>query len=61
MRLVYHLEGLDCAHCAAKIERAAANMEAVREAVVDFPRPHLRETGTEDRGSRRLFRRSWRL
>jgi Cd2+/Zn2+-exporting ATPase len=50
MRLVYHLEGLDCAHCAAKIERAAANMEAVREAVVDFPSSRIfLETGREDR------------
>ncbi|MDD3782877.1 MAG: heavy metal translocating P-type ATPase [Limnochordia bacterium] len=36
MRLVYHLEGLDCAACAAKIETAAAALEAVEEAVVDF-------------------------
>lgn len=36
MRLVYHLEGLDCANCAAKIETAAGKLENVRAAVVDF-------------------------
>jgi len=37
MRLVYHLEGLDCAACAAKIETAAAKLDSVQQAVVDFP------------------------
>ncbi|WP_461357799.1 cation transporter, partial [Candidatus Darwinibacter acetoxidans] len=37
MRLVYHLQGLDCAACAAKIETAASRLQAVQEAVVDFP------------------------
>ncbi len=36
MRVVYHLEGLDCANCAAKIETAAAKIEKVEKAVVDF-------------------------
>lgn len=36
MRLIYHLEGLHCASCAAKIESAASRLEAVREAVLDF-------------------------
>lgn len=36
MRLVYHLEGLDCANCAAKIETAACKLEHVQKAVVDF-------------------------
>lgn len=36
MRIVYHLEGLRCANCAAKIETAASNLENVKDAVVDF-------------------------
>lgn len=36
MRLVYHLEGLDCAGCAAKIELAASKLKHVDQAVVDF-------------------------
>ncbi|NMB02496.1 MAG: cadmium-translocating P-type ATPase [Firmicutes bacterium] len=36
MRLVYHLEGLDCANCAAKIEIAAGKLENVKNAMVDF-------------------------
>ncbi len=33
---VYHLEGLDCPHCSAKIESAVQQMPAVREATVDL-------------------------
>ncbi|HHY10677.1 MAG TPA: cadmium-translocating P-type ATPase [Firmicutes bacterium] len=36
MRHVFHLQGLDCASCAAKIETAAAKLADVESAVVDF-------------------------
>ncbi|MDI9485392.1 MAG: heavy metal translocating P-type ATPase [Bacillota bacterium] len=36
MRVVYNLEGLACASCAAKIEAAASRLEHVEKAVVDF-------------------------
>jgi len=36
MELKYQLNGLDCANCAAKIERAVAKVEGVKEAQVDF-------------------------
>lgn len=36
MRVVYNLEGLACASCAAKIEAAASKLEHVESAVVDF-------------------------
>lgn len=36
MRIVYHLEGLNCANCAAKIETAASKIENVTDAMVDF-------------------------
>ena len=32
----YHISGLDCANCAAKVERAIAGMDAVGEAHIDF-------------------------
>lgn len=36
MRVVYNLEGLTCANCAARIETAASRLENVDSAVVDF-------------------------
>lgn len=36
MELVYTLKGLDCPHCAAKIERDAAALEAISEASVNL-------------------------
>ena len=36
MRVIYNLEGLACAHCAAKIEAASRELENVASAVVDF-------------------------
>lgn len=36
MRIIYHLEGLDCASCAAKIETAASQLDHVDDARVDF-------------------------
>ncbi|HHT67784.1 MAG TPA: cadmium-translocating P-type ATPase [Firmicutes bacterium] len=36
MRVVYNLEGLGCASCAAKIETAASRLKNVDSAVVDF-------------------------
>src|SRR5690554_6363542 len=36
MRVVYNLEGLACASCAAKIEAAASSLEHLEKAVVDF-------------------------
>ena len=37
MRQIYHLQGLDCASCAQKIEVAAGKLNNVKKAVVDFP------------------------
>ena len=36
MRVIYSLQGLGCATCAAKIETAAGQLENVEKAVVDF-------------------------
>lgn len=36
MELKYQLKGLDCANCAAKIERSVSKVEGVKKAQVDF-------------------------
>ena len=36
MKKVIRLEGLDCANCAAKLERMIAGLEGVKEASVSF-------------------------
>ena len=36
MKKVFKLEDLDCANCAAKMERAIAGIEGVREVSVSF-------------------------
>ena len=36
MKINLRLEGLECANCASKIERAAAKLAGVKEASVNF-------------------------
>ncbi|MDD4315605.1 MAG: cation transporter [Clostridia bacterium] len=36
MKYTYRLEGLDCANCAAKIEKAVGKLSGVREATLSF-------------------------
>ena len=36
MKKIFILEGLDCANCAAKIERAVASLDGVTSASVSF-------------------------
>ena len=36
MKKVFRLEGLDCAHCAAKIEERVSKVEGVRSVVINF-------------------------
>ncbi|KKO55461.1 heavy metal transporter [Paenibacillus sp. DMB20] len=36
MRKAFKLEGLDCANCAAKLERAVSKIEDVSKATVSF-------------------------
>ena len=36
MKKVFKLEGLDCAHCAAKIEERVAKLEGVKSVVINF-------------------------
>ena len=36
MKKVFRLEGLDCAHCAAKIEERVSKLERVKSVVINF-------------------------
>ena len=36
MKKVFRLEGLDCAHCAAKIEEKVSKLEGVKSVVINF-------------------------
>ena len=36
MKKVFRLEGLDCAHCAAKIEERVSKLEGVKSVVINF-------------------------
>ena len=36
MKKVFKLEGLDCAHCAAKIEEKVSKLEGVESVVLNF-------------------------
>ena len=42
MRKVYTIEGLDCANCAAKLERKMNELEGVQEAILTFATEQLR-------------------
>ena len=44
---IYHLENLDCANCAAKIEKKFNDHEAVQEAVITFSTKQLRLTAED--------------
>ncbi|MFC2423595.1 MAG: cation transporter [Fusobacterium polymorphum] len=36
MKKVFKLEGLDCAHCATKIEEKVSKLEGVKSVVINF-------------------------
>ena len=36
MKKVFKLEGLNCAHCAAKIEEKVSKLESVKSVVINF-------------------------
>ena len=36
MKKVFRLEGIDCAHCAAKIEERVSKLEGVKSVVINF-------------------------
>lgn len=36
MKKVFKLEGLDCAHCATKIEERVSKLEGVKSVVINF-------------------------
>ncbi len=36
MKKVYRIEGIDCADCAAKLERSVAKLDGVKKAGINF-------------------------
>ena len=48
MKKVYQLEGLDCANCAAKLERAIGEIEGVSAASISFMTPRMTIETQED-------------
>lgn len=49
MKKIYHLEELDCANCAAKMERAINELPGVEKATVNFMAQKLVLTAEESR------------
>lgn len=49
MKKTFRLEGLDCANCAAKIEKAINEIEGVTEATVNFMTTKLVIEGADDK------------
>ena len=48
MKKVYQLEGLDCANCAAKLERAIGEIEGVSAASISFMTQRLTVEAPEE-------------
>ena len=36
MKTKYHVEGLDCPHCAARLEKMLSEAEGIKEAKINF-------------------------
>ncbi len=36
MKIMYHLEDLDCAHCAARMEQAVSALSGIKSVTVNF-------------------------
>lgn len=49
MKKTFRLEGLDCAHCAAKIEKKVKALEGVQDATVSFLAQKLVLEAADDR------------
>ncbi|MGB4660948.1 MAG: cation transporter [Mobilitalea sp.] len=49
MKKTFRLEGLDCANCAAKIEKAINGLDGVKEATVNFMTTKLVIEGDDDK------------
>lgn len=49
MKKKFILEGLDCANCAAKIEKAISELDGVKEATVNFMTTKLIIDGEDEK------------
>lgn len=57
MKKVFLLEGLDCANCAAKIEKAVSELDGVKSASVSFITTKLTIETAEDTVSDELLKK----
>lgn len=57
MKKVFLLEGLDCANCAAKIEKAVSELDGVKSASVNFIMTKLTIETEEDTVSDELLKK----
>lgn len=57
MKKVFLLEGLDCANCAAKIEKAVSELDGVKSASVNFITTKLTIETEEDAISDELLKK----
>lgn len=57
MKKVFLLEGLDCANCAAKIEKAVSELDGVKSASVNFITTKLTIETEEDTVSDELLKK----
>jgi len=49
MKKTFRLEGLDCANCAAKIEKAISELDGVKEVIVNFMTTKLVIEGEDEK------------
>lgn len=57
MKKVFLLEGLDCANCAAKIEKAVSELDGIKSASVNFITTKLTIETEEDTVSDELLKK----
>jgi len=61
---IYHVEGMDCAHCAREVEASVERLTGVQSVAVDFVSGQMRLRGSvpyAELAARGNWRRGWRL
>jgi len=55
MELVYKVDGIDCANCAAKLERAIAKLSCVNSATLTFMTGRLVVDAADESAEKEIF------
>ena len=55
MELVYKVDGIDCANCAAKLERAIAKLSCVNSATLTFMTGRLMVDAADDSAEKEIL------